>query len=70
LKIPPGADPHSDVGNYPAQDVLCLTTGTQGEPMSALSRIAIDDHRYVKVGLTAPWYCRPLVQAARKRSAA
>ncbi|HXI30465.1 MAG TPA: ribonuclease J, partial [Vicinamibacterales bacterium] len=34
----------------PAQDVLCLSTGTQGEPMSALSRIAIDDHRHVKVG--------------------
>jgi ribonuclease J len=40
----------SDVGSYPAQDVLCITTGSQGEPMSALSRIAIDDHRYVKVG--------------------
>jgi ribonuclease J len=39
----------SDVPNYPAQDVLCLTTGSQGEPMSALSRIAVDDHRYVKV---------------------
>src|SRR6185295_8616337 len=40
----------SEVPNYPAQDVLCLTTGSQGEPMSALSRIAIDDHRSVKVG--------------------
>jgi ribonuclease J len=39
----------SDVPNYPSQDVLCLATGSQGEPMSALSRIAIDDHRYVKV---------------------
>jgi ribonuclease J len=38
------------VANYPAQDVLCLSTGSQGEPMSALSRIAIDDHRYVKIG--------------------
>ena len=40
----------SEVGNYPAQDVLCLATGSQGEPMSALSRIAIDDHRHVKIG--------------------
>jgi len=38
-----------DVPNYPAQDVLCLSTGSQGEPASALSRIAIDDHRFVKV---------------------
>jgi ribonuclease J len=51
LRIPAGVQIRdSDVGNYPAQDVLCLTTGSQGEPMSALSRIAIDDHRHVKVG--------------------
>ena len=51
LRIPPGLQIRdSDVGNHPAQDVLCLATGSQGEPMAALSRIAIDDHRYVKVG--------------------
>jgi ribonuclease J len=51
LRIPTGVQIRdSDVASYPAQDVLCLTTGSQGEPMSALSRIAIDDHRYVKVG--------------------
>jgi ribonuclease J len=50
LRIPAGIQIRdSEVGNYPSQDVLCLTTGSQGEPMSALSRIAIDDHRYVKV---------------------
>ena len=51
LRIPAGVQIRdSDVGSYPAQDVLCLATGSQGEPMSALSRIAIDDHRYVKLG--------------------
>ena len=50
LKVPNGlviAD--SDIRDYDAQDVLCLCTGSQGEAMAALSRIAIDDHRYVKV---------------------
>jgi ribonuclease J len=51
LRIPPGIQIRdSEVGGYPAQDVLCLCTGSQGEPMSALSRIAIDDHRHVKLG--------------------
>ena len=36
--------------NYASQDVLCLATGSQGEPQAALPRIAIDDHRYVKLG--------------------
>jgi ribonuclease J len=51
LRIPAGVQIRdAEVANYPAQDVLCLSTGSQGEPMSALSRIAIDDHRYVKIG--------------------
>jgi ribonuclease J len=51
LHIPAGIQIRdSEVGSYPAQDVLCLSTGSQGEPMSALSRMAIDDHRHVKVG--------------------
>ena len=51
LHIPTGMQIRdSDVGSYPSQDVLCLTTGSQGEPAAALSRIAIDDHRFVKVG--------------------
>jgi ribonuclease J len=50
LRIPPGVQIRdSEAATYPAQDVLCLTTGSQGEPLSALSRIAIDDHRYVKL---------------------
>jgi ribonuclease J len=51
LRIPPGVQIRdSEIGTYPAQDVLCLATGSQGEPRAALSRIAINDHRYVKAG--------------------
>jgi ribonuclease J len=51
LRIPAGLQIRdSEISSYPSQDVLCLSTGSQGEPMSALSRIAIDDHRHVKVG--------------------
>jgi len=50
LRIPAGVQIRdSDVGGYPVQDVLCLTTGSQGEPMAAMSRIAIDDHRHLKI---------------------
>jgi ribonuclease J len=50
LRLPAGVQIRdSEVSSYPAQDVLCLSTGSQGEPLSALSRIAIDDHRYVKL---------------------
>lgn len=39
----------SDVGVFPSQDVVCLVTGSQGEANAALSRIAINDHRHVKL---------------------
>jgi ribonuclease J len=50
LRIPAGVQIRdSEVANYPAQDVLCLATGSQGEATAALSRIAINDHRHVKL---------------------
>jgi ribonuclease J len=50
LRIPAGVQLRdSDVRNHPAQDVVCICTGSQGEPQAALPRIAIDDHRHVKL---------------------
>jgi ribonuclease J len=50
LRIPAGVQLRdSDVRNQPAQDVVCICTGSQGEPQAALPRIAIDDHRHVKL---------------------
>jgi ribonuclease J len=51
LRIPAGRTIRdSDVDTLPRSEVLCLATGSQGEPFAAMSRIAIDDHRSVKVG--------------------
>lgn len=40
----------SEVGRYPAERICIITTGSQGEPMAALSRMAMGDHRQVRVG--------------------
>jgi ribonuclease J len=51
LRLPAGVQIRdSDVRSYPAQDVVCICTGSQGEPQAALPRIAIDDHRHVRLG--------------------
>jgi ribonuclease J len=50
LKAPPGVQIRdSDVKDFAPQDVLCLCTGSQGEPLAALPRIAINDHRHVRI---------------------
>ena len=38
-----------DVMNYPANQIVIITTGSQGEPMSALTRMAMSDHRQVDI---------------------
>ena len=38
------------INHYPKDKVTLITTGSQGEPMSALSRMAFSDHRKVEVG--------------------
>jgi ribonuclease J len=50
LHLPTGvAVKDSDVQHFPAEDIVCIATGSQGEPNAALSRMAIDDHRYVRL---------------------
>jgi len=38
-----------DIRSYPANKIVIITTGSQGEPMSALTRMAMSDHRQVDV---------------------
>jgi ribonuclease J len=52
LRVPPGVQIRdTEVREYPQQDVVCICTGSQGEPQAALPRIAIDDHRHVKLDM-------------------
>jgi len=38
-----------EFNNLPAEQVCIISTGSQGEPMSALTRIAMDDHKQIKL---------------------
>lgn len=38
-----------EIKNYPPSGVVIITTGSQGEPMSALTRMAMSDHRKVDI---------------------
>jgi ribonuclease J len=50
LRIPDGVllRPH-EIMQVPPDKVLVVISGSQGEPMSALSRVAVDDHRHLSV---------------------
>ena len=50
LAIPPGVQiDETEVEALPPNRVLCLVTGSQGEPLAALSRMAVDQHRHVRL---------------------
>ncbi len=45
LRIPPGLQIRvDDIDDYPREQIVVMTTGSQGEPMSALSRLSVRDH--------------------------
>jgi ribonuclease J len=50
VEIPPGILIHpGGMKNFPPEKVCVMISGTQGEPMSALSRAAVDNHKHAKI---------------------
>ncbi len=38
-----------DIGYYPDDEIIMVTTGSQGEPMSVLARMASGSHKHIKI---------------------
>ncbi|MDE1162641.1 MAG: ribonuclease J [Acidobacteriaceae bacterium] len=50
IEPPPGLIIHpSKIREYAPHEVCVMISGTQGEPMSALSRAAVDNHKFAKI---------------------
>ncbi len=50
LDLPPGLVIHpGQMRDYAPEQLMILISGTQGEPMSALSRAAVDNHKHAKI---------------------
>ena len=51
IDIPKGMEIEvDDIHRYPEENIIIITTGTQGEPMSALARMAAGTHKQIKIG--------------------
>lgn len=51
MKVPEGVVIDIDlISKYPKDKIVLMTTGSQGEPMSALSRMAAAEHKKIVVG--------------------
>ena len=50
VEVPDGMLVHpGQIRDYPADRVCVMISGTQGEPMSALSRAAVDNHKHARI---------------------
>ncbi len=50
LKVPQGLLIHpGQIRDFPPEKLLLMISGTQGEPMSALSRAAVNNHKFAKI---------------------
>lgn len=50
IDVPPGLLIHpGQITDYAPDEVMILISGTQGEPMSALSRAAVDNHKHARI---------------------
>src|SRR5690349_8275586 len=50
IEIPEGLLVHpGEMKNFPPEKLCVLISGTQGEPMSAMSRAAVDNHKHAKI---------------------
>ncbi|MDP4181769.1 MAG: ribonuclease J, partial [Bacillota bacterium] len=50
LNVPEGVIVDIDnIDKYPSENLVIITTGSQGEPMSALSRMAASEHKKVEI---------------------
>jgi len=50
LDIPPGMVIRlEEVDDHPPETVVVMTTGSQGEPMSALTRLSVRDHKKLRI---------------------
>ncbi len=72
IEVPDGVLIHpGQLRDFPAERVCVLISGTQGEPMSALSRAAVDNHKHARIEKGTRWCSvRASSPATRKPSIA